>query len=378
MQNNKKRYGILSCNIYCNFTNYGSALQTYALQKAIDSIYPQKIEAVVVDYCPDVLKEVDILNPLKIMWDQDEESQLNCRLSLDSIRINKEKFDNFFKTRYNLSAQKYTSNTLDDCLEKESLSGYVVGSDTVFCLEEFKLDNGYFANYETMRHHSVSYAASFGDSRFDEHSYAKLNILLKNFKALGIREYDMIPYIKEHVSCPVARTIDPTLLLTKEDYAEITAPREYEEPYMLMYTRRYNEAMEKYARDLAERNGWKFVEISLRATNADKGSVMRYDAGVEEFLSLIKHSEMVVTNSFHGMIFSVIFEKDFVAFSRNECDTKISELLELFGIADRLMVNGKEDTPSQIDYAKVHQRIGTARIESLNFLKKELLEYIND
>lgn len=378
MTMDKKKYGIMSCNIYCNFTNYGSALQTYALQKAINSIRPHEIEAVVVDYCPDVLREVDILNPLKIMWDQDEESQLNCRLSLDSIRINKEKFDNFFKNKYNLSSQKYVSDTLDECLGKESLSGYVVGSDTVFCLEEFKLDNGYFANHETMRHHSVSYAASFGDSRFDEQSFAKLNLLLKNFKALGIREYDMIPYIKEHVDCPVARTIDPTLLLTKEDYAEITAPREYEEPYLLMYTRRYNKAMEKYARDLAERNGWKFVEISLRATNAENGSVMRYDAGVEEFLSLIKHSEMVVTNSFHGMIFSVIFEKVFVAFSRNECDTKISELLELFGIEDRLMVTGCEDNPAPIDYAEVHKRISAARMESLDFLKKELLEYIND
>lgn len=136
--------------------------------------------------------------------------------------------------------------------------------------------------------------------------------------------------------------------------------------------------MEEYAYKTAKEKGWKIVEISLRATNAEKGSIMRYDAGVEEFLSLIKHSEMIVTNSFHGMIFSVIFKKQFSAFSRNECDTKITELLELLGIKGRILVSGKETNLPEIDYDRVDQKIRDARKESLDFLNKELLEYIND
>ncbi len=378
MEKEPQKYGILSCNIYCNFTNYGSALQTYALQKVINNIQPQIIEAIVVDYCPNTLRDVDVLNPLNIMWDQDKESQLNCRLSLDAIKINKEKFDNFYNRWLTVSRNQYTSINMEDCLKEEKLSGFVIGSDTVFCLEEFHLDDGYFANYESMKGHAVSYAASFGDSRFDDVSYDKLNFLLQNFNALGIREYKMIPYIKNHVNCPVAKTIDPTLLLTDKDYDEIIAPRQYHEPYLLLYTRRYNKAMEEYARETARKNGWKLIEISLRATNATKGSTMRYDAGVEEFLSLIKYSEMVITNSFHGMIFSVQFRKPFIAFSRSECDTKILELLELFGIKDRLLISGNEQSPKEIDYEKVHHNIEKARTESLTFLKKELTEYIND
>ena len=378
MEKDQKKYGILSCNIYCNFTNYGSALQTYALQKTINGISPSKIKAIVIDYCPDVLRGVDTLNPLKIMWDQDEESQMNCRLSLEAIRINKKKFDDFFNHQMTLSSYRYTSDNMDECISKESLAGFVIGSDTVFCLEEFKLDNGYFANYKGMSGKSVSYAASFGDSKFEAETFNQLNNLLQNFKALGIREYQMIPYIKRHVDCPVARTIDPPLLLTESDYEEITAPRQYDEPYLLLYTRRYNKAMEEYAYKTAKEKGWKIVEISLRATNAEKGSIMRYDAGVEEFLSLIKHSEMIVTNSFHGMIFSVIFKKQFSAFSRNECDTKITELLELLGIKGRILVSGKETNLPEIDYDRVDQKIRDARKESLDFLNKELLEYIND
>ncbi len=367
----------MSCNKYCNFTNYGSALQTFALQQTIDKIDPENIKSVVIDYCPDTLKGVDILNPFANMWDQDDESQTNCRLSLEAIKTNKEKFDRFYENRLNMSLGQYSRDNLKWSLEKENLSGYVIGSDTVFCLEEFKLDDGFFANHDVMRGRSVSYGASFGDSKFDSGSYSKLNQLLNNFNALGIRENKMIPYVISHVECPVSRTIDPTLLLSCSDYDCITSDKQYDDPYLLLYTRRYNKNMDEYARRIASKNGWKLVEISLRATNSKKGSIMRYDAGIEEFLSLVKHSQMVVTNSFHGMIFSVQYSRPFIAFSRNECDTKIIELLELFGISDRLFINGNEPNPEDINYKDVHRRIETEKLKSIDFLKRELLSYIH-
>ena len=129
--------------------------------------------------------------------------------------------------------------------------------------------------------------------------------------------------------------------------------------------------MEEYAEKLALDNGWKIIDISLRATNAEKGHFMRYDAGVDEFLSLVKNAEYVVTNSFHGMIFSVQFRRPFVIFSREQCDNKIEELLQLFGIPERMLVTGDEKF-GEIDYEKVHSNIKEARIASMDFLKKEL------
>ena len=84
---------------------------------------------------------------------------------------------------------------------------------------------------------------------------------------------------------------------------------------------------------MAAENGLKIIDISLRATNAERGHIMRYDAGVEEFLSLVKNAEYIVTNSFHGMIFSVQFRRPFVIFSREQCDNKIEELLELLNLS---------------------------------------------
>ena len=129
--------------------------------------------------------------------------------------------------------------------------------------------------------------------------------------------------------------------------------------------------MEAFAEKLAEENGWRIVDISLRATNAERGHIMRYDAGVEEFLSLVKNAEYVVTNSFHGMIFSVQFRKQFVIFSREQCNNKIEELIELFGIPDRRLLSGKEII-KDIDYDEVQKNIEVAREKSLDFLRMEL------
>ncbi len=126
---------------------------------------------------------------------------------------------------------------------------------------------------------------------------------------------------------------------------------------------------------MAKEKGWKIVEISLRATNAEKENRrMFYEAGVEEFLSLVRYAECVITNSFHGMIFAVQYRKQFYVFSREQCDTKITELLTLFGLSDRIITeeNQKEQFFEQIDYAAVHGRIADAREQSLEFLRLEL------
>ena len=154
----------------------------------------------------------------------------------------------------------------DDISMDENITGFVCGSDTIFCIDEFEgFDDGYFANYDCMKKNSVAYAASFADSHFEQDDYQKLNERLKNFNAIGLRENQMIPYVASHVDVPVQRVIDPTLLLTSNEYDKIADERLENEKYLLLYSRRYNPHMEAYAEKLAAENGWKIVEISLRA-----------------------------------------------------------------------------------------------------------------
>ena len=361
-----KVYGTISYNIYGNFTNYGSALQTWALHQAMKKLgtFPM-----LVDYCPNILKDKDPLNPYKNMWDKDEESRRMVELTLPAIRVNFEKFDRFYRERFDRTKETYTATNF--CNVMAEVDSFVCGSDTIFCPDEFGFDDGYYANYQCMRGNSVAYAPSFGDPHFKDEDYPRLNKLLQNFKALGLREQMMVPYVKKHVSVPVQKVIDPTLLLKQEDYDCIATEELVKEPYLLLYARRYNPRMETYAEKMASAKGWKIVDISLRATNAEKGHLMFYEAGVEEFLSLVKHAEYIVTNSFHGMIMSVQYRRPFVIFSREQCDTKITELLDLFGLSDRMHINGNEQFES-IDYDTVHNRIEEARAKAQDFLKMEL------
>ena len=370
-----KRIGVISYNIYGNFTNYGSALQSWALHQAIKKI--GGYSPVLVDYCPDVLLDKDPLNPFKNMWDKDDEAKKMCELTLPAIKENYYKFDTFYTNQFTRTKNKYTSKNFEEVIEDEGISGFVCGSDTIFCMDEFGFDDGFFANYECMKKNSVAYAASFGDPTLSEENCAILNQRLQNFNALGLRENQMISYVKENIRVPIQRVVDPTLLLTTNDYDNIAISERIEEvPYLLYYSRRYSPVMEEYVEKLAKNKGWKIVEISLRAINAEKGHRMMYEAGVEEFLSLIKYAEYVVTNSFHGLIFSVQYKRPFVVFSREQCNNKIDEILNLFGLKDRMLVTGTERFQETINYDEVNERIKSERTKSIDFLKREINEYL--
>ena len=110
-------------------------------------------------------------------------------------------------------------------------------------------------------------------------------------------------------------------------------------------------------------------QIALYQTLVSDRNVER---GVEEFLSLVKNSDFVLTNSFHAIIFATQFRRPFVAFSRDYGDSKIAELLDLFGLPERLLVTGQESVSAMVDYDKVHQRVTPFRIDSFNFLKNSL------
>lgn len=366
--------GQVSYNINCNFTNYGSALQSWALSQMIDKIGAEfGIQSKLIDYCPRVLEDSDCLNPTKKMWDTDNETRSQIELMMPAIRDNYQKFEDFYTNHFRRTKRKYTDDNFNDVVKDEDIKGFVCGSDTIFCINEFKgFVEGYYANFDCMRGRSVSYAASFGDPTFTPQDYLTLNERLKNFKAIGIREIGMLDYVREHCSVKAEKVLDPTLLAEASCYDKIIAEPQMEEKYLLYYSRRYNKKMERFAEQLAKEKGLKFVEISIRALNADKGHIMRYDAGVEEFLSLVKGAECVITNSFHGVIFAVQLKTPFYCFSREQGDTKIGAILDLFGLNDRIMVNGNEQIPSDINFDLVHERIAEARKPAEEYLRYAL------
>ncbi len=374
------KFGIVSYNIYCNFTNYGSALQSWALCRAVDKIKIKNKEfrAVLIDYCPDVLKNKNPLSPFENMWDTDEKTRELCRMSLPAIYENFYKFDNFYKSKFNKTAQKYTSENFCNVIKNENLNGFICGSDTIFCIDEFEgFDDGYYANYECMKNnYTFAYAASFGDSHFNESSLEMLKERLKNFKAVGLRESFMIDYVRSNVKICVEQVIDPTLLLNSNEYENLTADyvsKNIPKKYILLYSRRYNPEMENYADILAKNKNLKVIEISLRASNSDR-HIMFYEAGIEEFLHLVKNAEYIITNSYHGMIFSIQFQKNFTVFSREQGDSKIFELLKLLDLNARFCRDSNKIINDEINYYDVNKKLNYLRARSLKFLTEALNE----
>lgn len=371
--NKIKTFGVVSYNKYANFTNYGSALQSWALNTVINKVGESRgWRAMFIDYCPDILANLDPLNPFGNMWDQDVEAHKRIEFSMPAIRENYKKFMMFYDMRFLHTKGKYTSQNFNTVCERENIDGFVCGSDTIFCYKEFGFDDGYFANYDVMRNgYSVAYAASFGDTDFNKIDKKALQAKLRNFRYIALRESQFLDFARESTEVKVEQVIDPTLLLTANDYDAIVVPRQIDEPYILLYSRRFNPAMTAYADRLSKERSVKVVDISLSSSNPN-GHIMRYDAGVEEFLSLVKHAECVVTNSYHGILFSIIYKRPFYLFSREQCDTKNDQVLQMLNLREYAMVTGEELLNNTIDYDKVHQIIALRRKQSLSVLIDEL------
>lgn len=202
-----------------------------------------------VDYCSQVLADK---NPFANMRNKDDESRRMCELTMPAIRENYYKFDRFYHERFTRTSKKYTAQNFNEICKDEDISGFVCGSDTVFCTDEFGIDDGYYANYECMKKCSVAYTASFGDPHFKDEIYKVLNDRLQNFNAFGLREKLMVPYVTKHTNVPVKKAVDPTFLLMSSDYDKISKERLEQGKYLLLYARRYNPKWKRMQKELRQ------------------------------------------------------------------------------------------------------------------------------
>lgn len=364
-------------SLHCNFTNYGTVLQAWALNKAITKYCNDIVdEVVLVDYCAQTMADKDPLNPFEKMWDRDNSIRKEAALMLPAIRANFEKIYKFYHTKFNITSKEYHHDNIDECSVNEDIDGYIVGSDSIWDIDEFGVDDAFWANAPSMQKKSIAYAPSFQDSLvgFNEESWRNAKSMIReNFRAVSLRDKYAVDVLKEQTHIEYPLVLDPTLLLETGDYLEVEEQHiVQEEPYLLFYSRRFNQEMDNTVRKIAKERNLKVVEISIRASNATK-STMRYDAGVEEFLSLVKNAEVVVTNSFHCMIFAIQYQRDFYVFSRQHCYNKIAELLDQLGLLNRF-ISSENAYSKQVDinYNLVKEIIDDRRESSLNYLRYAL------
>lgn len=323
------KIGILTHPLH---SNYGGILQCYAL-----NTYLRKLghDTVVIRRVHN--KQFFLKRWLKYILRIIGVSRFRHKQS-DNKSINLSKFINSY-IDYTTSVDSV--HKMKCICRQYSLDAVIVGSDQVW-REDFAMNYGYnyFLDFVPKNVVKLSYAASFGLSEWHYNSSqtAKIKKLLSEFRGVSVRELDGFKLCEEYIGLSPTVLLDPTLLLAKIDYEKISSRRLVDEKYVFVYWLGDKKGIE-YTISNYQEAGYKIVDIQLRSN-----SIL---PSIEDWLSYIQFSDFVITDSFHGCVFSLIFNKNF--YIRSNDSGGNGRLTSLFTLLDITYT----DNLIQPDYAKI-------------------------
>lgn len=373
-----------------NHNNYGTSLQGYATLKKIQSL----------GYQTEVIRYNKKLNLSKKA--QLALNMLRCGTFKGSIRKTKEKINkklyknyasnihirtkavNRFKQEYLIPYFKEYNGF--EALKKGS-SNYnlvLVGSDQIWLPISLysKYYNLLFVDDSIPK---VAYASSFGVSSIPSFQQKATGNYLNRLDKIGVREIQGKKIVESISNKEATVVADPTLLLTKEEWTKEAeqSPIDTSEPYIFCYFLGSNKDSRTATTQLKKDTGLKIISIKYMdeyiSSDESFGDEAPYDVSPVDFIKYIKDATYVCTDSFHGTIFSILFNKQFKTFYRfntktvNSRNSRIDSLFELLNLSDRLY-NQKDinSIKAEIDYPTVNNKVARIRQESLDFLNKSL------
>lgn len=294
-----------------------------------------------------------------------------------------QRFLKFWQSSWQSSAPYNTPKSLQ--LNPPRYDIYMVGSDQVWNPKCMYGDPSFFCAFAKDKPR-ISYASSFAQADIPEKLYKTYETLLSGFSSISVREEGARDLVRKLTGKDATVVCDPTLLLTKQDYAPFIAKSEIKikKPYILAYILSYAynpyptilEVIEKVSR---ERKLPVFYMMANTIDDYHIGNSIT-NAGPNEFLQLIADAECVVTSSFHGVAFALNFEKDFYAVLPKNVDNnnRIYSLLNIVGAQDRIVQNDPNFHISQrsINYNDITKRIKLFRDRSIEYLELALKECI--
>lgn len=251
---------------------------------------------------------------------------------------------------------------------------YCVGSDQVWNPGCFTNLNPYFLSFAPEGKRRISYASSFGVKELPASVKKQYSRLLQGLDSISVREDAGVEIVKAVSGRNATKVVDPTLLLTKTEWKTIA---KYDKvpngKYILLYVLKDSEYIKQTALTLRDKTGLQIVRICKGAFKQDKPSddiIDIIDAAPDDFLGLIEKAEIVLTNSFHGTVFSILFERDFYTIlKRNvENNSRQTSLLNALHI-DRIRYEDTEFVSGpDIDYRKCETAINSLKASSEQYL----------
>lgn len=271
-----------------------------------------------------------------------------------------------------------------DCKQiigNKNYKAFIVGSDVVWHkkrVQDYRAD-GYFLKF-AQNQKCISYAASI-DSVVDKdliklEKYYKEG--LSHIDCISIREKSNVEFLKGLTEKTVFECCDPAFLYSAEQYDKMMELADYEirnpsEKYIYVYALDENIEPLKYAERLAKEKNFKILYYSETPYEFSVENEKCIDDGPAEFLCRLKNAEYVLTTSFHCVVFSLLFCKQFLSFSRSKTSNKSIDLLEKFCLSERIVSDtNNENIDNVINFNDVKNTITYMRNESLDYLMNAL------
>lgn len=328
----------MKIGIYTYFrSNYGAILQAYSLQKVIKKLLPED-EVFMVDFKTERHEELERIfhsrsaNPFySLIW-------MFCTVC--RYRQLKKKANLFleFKSRFNYSARYSTISVL--LSNPPLMDVHLSGSDQVFNPNR-KYRDVYYLNFKKGNARKVAYAPSFGVNQFSADDKQYIKDMLSDFDALSCRETDGAELMSSMLEKEIPQVLDPVFLTSVEDWRSLETTPRIKRKYVFVYSLKNTKRLLKYAKD--NYSGQTIVLLSPNDLRFYSGCEHIYYPGPCDFLGLIDNAEAVVTDSFHGTAFSIIFEKEFrTIITRPDVSSRIISLLSSLGLEDHMIgLDGK-------------------------------------
>jgi hypothetical protein len=359
-----KKIGILT---FQRASNYGAALQMYALQRKIRELGH---DAEVIDFiCPFVF---DGYKPFVLKHIFYPGVLLHDVLNITIRKNRNRRFDSFARKTIHFS-KPVTKKSLSSL--SDSYDVYITGSDQVWNPLLTGSESAYFLDFVKEKKKRRSYAASFGVSTWPSSSPLPIAKLMEGMGYISTREEEgkkIIQSISKNTA-PITVDLDPVILLGKEGWLSMVREK-VSKPYLFVYTVG-NDNLNKIYRtafQLAKEKKMDIINLrydqSLRHREYQIGNTI-YDAGPDDFVSFIANASCVVTNSFHAVAFSVIFHKSVYVSMPFKSGSRISNLFSIAGIEGRVI--GKPI--KEIDWDKADWQLEEARKKSISHLR-EIIE----
>lgn len=376
----RKRVAIITMHKVINF---GSALQAYALQRAMERL---GCDASLIDYrYPNAFHSSRFARgPL---FTRNLFGRILAKLKLKLLCKRKaqvRRFHEFWERRFVETRPYLTYEELRE--DSPQADVYVTGSDQVWNPRTMFGDAAFFLGFGDSGTRRIAYSASFGKASVPDAMKADYSSRLKRYDAISVRENAGRRLVEELSGKKAEVVCDPTLLLEKSDYESLTegVSSLVREPYLLAYALDYaynpRPAISRLIEETSKKLHLKVVYLVCGNTNEFRpGQITVSSAGPLEFLKLFEEASFVVTSSFHGTVFSLVYEKPFYSVTpaggaTSAGDSRIGSLLDSVGLRERCVpADAKAPaTISTIDYGLYRNRISALREKGISFLKAEL------